>query len=101
MLVVANHLPVTDEYEAEFLELFEERVEQLRGRTGLEKVEILRQLDGRQYVIQAYWESRDAFERWRNSEDFEAAHANLPSEMFSGPNHLEIYELTREIETRN
>ncbi|MBX0323968.1 antibiotic biosynthesis monooxygenase [Halomicroarcula sp. F13] len=93
MLVVANHLPVAPEHEADFVELFEERVAQLGGRSGLEKVEILRQREGNQFVVQAYWESRDAFEQWRDSDDFVAAHADLPSEMFTGQNRLEIYDL--------
>lgn len=98
MLVVANHLPVAAEYEADFVELFEERVAQIRGRPGLKRVEILRHCDGDEFVVQAYWESRDAFEQWRDSDDFVAAHADLPSEMFLGGNRLEIYELAAEIE---
>ncbi|QIO23808.1 antibiotic biosynthesis monooxygenase [Haloarcula sp. JP-L23] len=94
MLVVANHLSVAAEHEADFVEVFEERVAQLRGRSGLERVEILRQREGNQFVVQAYWESRDAFEQWRDSDDFVDAHADLPSEMFTGPNRLEIYDLT-------
>jgi len=97
VLVVANHLPVAEEYQTEFVELFEERVDQTRGRSGLEKVEILRPVDGGRYVIQAYWQSRDAFDQWRNSEDFEAAHADLPAKLFTGANHLRIYDLAGEI----
>lgn len=100
MLVVANHLAVADGYEEKFVKLFEERAEQLRDQSGLKRVEILRPFDGDQYVIQAYWVSRDAFEQWRNSEEFEAAHADLPAEMFTGSNQLEIYEVTKEIEMK-
>lgn len=99
MLVVANHLAVANGYEEKFVELFEDRVDQLRGRPGLTKVEILRSFDGDEYVVQAYWESRDAFEQWRDSEDFEAAHADLPTEMFTGSNHLEVYELESTVRT--
>lgn len=99
MLVVANHLSVADGYEEKFVELFEERVDQIRGRAGLTEVEVLRPLDGDQYVVQAYWKSRDAFEQWRDSEDFEAAHADLPAEMFTGSNHLEVYELASTVRT--
>lgn len=99
MLVVTNRLPVAEGYGEEFLALFEERVEQIRARSGLKEVEILRPVDADQYVVQAYWESREAFEQWRTSEDFRAAHADLPSEMFTGPNQLDIYELAMNIKT--
>jgi heme-degrading monooxygenase HmoA len=93
MLVVANRLPVAEGHEDRFLQLFEERLDQIRARSGLREVEILRSVDTDEFVINAYWESREAFEQWRNSEDFETAHADLPTEMFTGPNRLDVYEL--------
>lgn len=98
MLVVANHLPVAEGSEEEFLELFEERLAQIKTRTGLEEVEILEPVDGNEFVIQAYWESRKAFEQWHDSEDFRAAHADLPTDMFAGPNKLDVYELAMTVD---
>lgn len=96
MLVVSNRLPVADGREDEFETLFKERASLAADRAGLQRVELLRPIDADTYVIQAYWESRDAFERWRTSEDFETAHADLPDDLFTGPNHLEIHELSGE-----
>lgn len=92
MFVVANRIPVTDGREEEFIELFEERTDQLSRRAGFEKVELLEPVDADHYIIHAYWESSDAFDEWRESSAFEDAHADLPSEMFAGSNRLESYE---------
>lgn len=98
MLVVANHLQVAEGYEEEFLDRFEQQAARIRGRPGLTKVEILRPVDADEFIIQAYWESKEAFDQWRTSDDFHAAHSNLPPEMFAGPNHLEIYESVMKIQ---
>jgi heme-degrading monooxygenase HmoA len=93
MLVVSNRLPVVAGREAEFEALFEERSGMAAERDGLRRLELLQPVEAETYVIQAYWESWDAFERWRASADFETAHADLPDDLFSGPNQLEIHEL--------
>lgn len=98
MLVVANYLSVAEGYEEKFIDLFEQQVAQMPAQEGLQEVEILRPVAADQYVILSSWESREAFDRWRNSDDFQAAHANLPMDMFEGPNRLEIYEQAAKIE---
>ena len=46
------------------------------------------------YVVLTYWESEEAFRKWRESEDFRQAHANRPpKEMFAGPNVFEMHEV--------
>lgn len=92
MFVVENRIPVTDGREEEFVELFEERTNQLSRRAGFEKVELLESVDADHYVIHAYWESNDAFEQWRESDAFRDAHADLPPEMFAGSNRIESFE---------
>lgn len=102
MLIVANRLPVASGREEEFVELFEERLEEIREQAGFERVELLApaEWEGEQdcYVIQAYWASREDFERWRDSDAFRRAHADFPSELFAGSNRIEIYELTAEFD---
>lgn len=98
MLVVANHLAVADGRDEEFIDLFEARLEEIRGRPGLEQVEILRAVEEDRFVIQAYWGSAEAFEQWRGSEAFREAHADLPEELFAEPNRLELYEPVMSIE---
>lgn len=92
MLVVANHLAVADGRDEEFIDLFETRLEDIRGRPGLEQVEILRAVEEDRFVIRAYWDSQAAFDRWRDSEAFREAHADIPEAMFDEPNRLELYE---------
>lgn len=97
MLVVANRIPVAEGQEAAFIERFEEQSEGIRDRPGFQGVELLSPVDADYHVIQAYWDSREAFEQWRNSRDFEEAHADIPDELFDGDNQLEIYERKLEI----
>lgn len=98
MFVAVNRIPVVDGCDDEFREAFEERTQHIRQQPGLHRVELLRPVDAEQYIIQAYWESRAAFDQWRNSEAFQAAHADLSEGLFAGSNHLELYECTGEIE---
>lgn len=97
MLVVANRIPVAEGQESAFIERVEEQSEDIRDRPGFQGVEVLSPIDADYHVIQAYWESREAFDRWRNSRDFEKAHADIPAELFDGDNELEIYERTLEV----
>ncbi|WP_227380649.1 antibiotic biosynthesis monooxygenase family protein [Haladaptatus halobius] len=101
MFVVANRIPVTEGHEEEFIELFEERTNRLSRRAGFEKVELLEPIDADYYIIHAYWESSDAFEQWRESEAFQEAHSDLPSEIFAGSNHIESYERAETVKNEN
>lgn len=94
MLVVANRIPVVDGREHEFEELFVSRTRTVERPPGLQRVELLRPLEADEYVIQAYWDSREAFEDWRSSNAFQLAHKDLPADMFAGSNELDLYELT-------
>lgn len=101
MFVVTNRLPVADGREADFVDLFEERIDRMRRRAGFERVELLAPVDTDHYIIQAYWESSAAFERWRESNAFREAHADLPLAMFDGSNQVETYERAVTVETES
>lgn len=92
MLVVANRLPVAEGQADRFEEFFEKRAALADDQPGCERVDLLRPVDADYYVIQAVWESRSAFERWRTSEAFEAAHEGIPEDLFTDSNQLEIYK---------
>ncbi|MDY6818186.1 MAG: antibiotic biosynthesis monooxygenase [Halobacteriales archaeon] len=92
MYVVENRLSVVEEFEEDFIERFETQFEQIRQQDGLERVELLIPKESDHYVIKAYWDSQDAFERWRHSEAFQRAHEDIPEEMFTEPNQLNTYE---------
>lgn len=80
-------------------DLFEQRVHEATNQPGCRRVELLTTIDADYHVIQAYWESQEAFKAWRSSDAFQNAHADLPPDLFAGPNQLELYELTTEINT--
>ena len=41
-----------------------------------------------------WWESKEAFERWTNSEEFQRGHSRGASkEWFSRPNEFQLYEV--------
>lgn len=92
MLVVTNRLPVADGQEERFEAFFADRAALADGQPGCERVDLLRPVEADYYVIQAFWKSRAAFERWRASEAFQTAHDDIPDDLFTGPNTLEIYE---------
>lgn len=97
MLVVQNRLPVAEGREGEFEALFEQRTQLASEQPGFEGLELLRSVDDPSYVIQAYWDSRESFEAWRSSEAFESAHADLPADLFEGPNELRLYEVVMDL----
>ena len=94
MIVVANRIPVAKGYEKAFEERFGKRLRLVESAPGFLRNEILRPIRGDHYVVLVYWETREAFEAWSQSDAFRQAHAeHPPAQMFSGPNVLEIYEV--------
>jgi heme-degrading monooxygenase HmoA len=52
---------------------------------------------GDQYVVMTYWRSKEDFEHWTASQAHIEAHANPPPKAaFTGPNKLELHEITAE-----
>lgn len=97
MFVVQNRLPVAEGREAEFEEVFERRTQVVSQQPGFDRLQLLRATETRSYIIQAYWETREAFEQWRSSEAFERAHENIPDDMFDGPNDLRLFDVVSEM----
>lgn len=94
MICVVNRIPVAEGHEEAFEERFKSRAFKVDQTPGFLRNEILRPLQSDYYLVKTYWEDVPAFENWIGSDAFEAAHANRPpSEMFSGPNVLEIHEV--------
>jgi len=96
MFVVTNHLPVADGREDDFEELFEERAGSVARRPGVRRLELLRPAEAGSYAVRAYWSSREAFGRWRASDEFRAVHADLPDGLLDGSNRIESHELAVE-----
>lgn len=96
MIVVANRVPVAKGFEQDFEKRFEKRLGAVDQSPGFIRHEILRPIMGDFYVVMTYWESKEAFEAWTQSESFRQAHANpAPKEMFAGRNVLEIHEVVQ------
>jgi len=102
MIVVANRFRVAEDYEEEFVERFEDSSSSLADHEGFVRFELLTPEshphgETETHVAMTYWESREAFRAWTQSEDFEASHSgDAPEEMFTAPNELEIHSVAVE-----
>ncbi|KQR40972.1 antibiotic biosynthesis monooxygenase [Deinococcus sp. Leaf326] len=97
MITVANRIYVNPEYHDQFAERFRERAGLVDGMPGFVANHVLRPTkEGEPFVVLTFWESREAFEAWTQSDAFRQGHArsgSLPREAFSGPNVLEMHEV--------
>ncbi len=103
MIVVCNRIPVAKGQETEFEKLFLERDDSKRkhpvgASPGFIRNDILRPIQGEPYVVLTYWESREHFEAWTNSESFKEAHGGRSRpEIFAGKPNLEIHEVIKSV----
>lgn len=104
MIVVSNRVPIAKGHEAEFAARFQDRAGLVEHHHGFVRLEILRpetimlqgqQIGGSDYhVVMTYWERKEDFVAWTESEDFRTAHSQRqPKEMFAGPNVFEMHEI--------
>ena len=104
MIVVSNRIAVAKGQEAEFAARFRNRAGLVEHHPGFVRLEILRPepimlhgqpMGGSDYhVVLTYWEHKEDFVAWTESEDFRTAHSQrLPKEMFAGPNVFEMHEI--------
>ena len=91
MFVVANRVPVAEEWKAEFEERFAKRAGEIESQEGFVRMQILRPVsDGAPYSVLTTWETEEAFKNWIGSPDFMLAHQNpMPKEAFSGKPSME------------
>jgi heme-degrading monooxygenase HmoA len=91
VVVVINRLQVPAGYEGRLEEGFR-RSSGLAGFPGFGGFELLRNQAGGEYLVVTRWESREAFERWLQSESFQRAHERTNPE--SGvTSTLAVYEV--------
>ena len=104
MIVVSNRVPVAKGRGAEVAARFRDRAGMVEHHPGFVRLEILRperitlhghQMGGSDYhVVLTYWECKEDFVAWTESEDFRTAHSQQPpKEMFAGPNVFEMHEI--------
>lgn len=110
MVVVSNRIPVAPGYEREFEQRFEGRARLVEKHPGFIRLEILRPLPihmhgkdmgGSDYfVVLTYWQTKEDFIHWTESDSFREAHSNRPpKEMFAGPNVFEMHEIIQHVGT--
>ncbi|BDP41955.1 antibiotic biosynthesis monooxygenase [Deinococcus aetherius] len=99
MITVANRIYVNPAYHDQFEARFRERAGLVDGMPGFVANHVLRPTgEGEPFVVLTFWESREAFEAWTNSDAFRQGHARsgtLPKDAFTGPNVLEIHEVVQ------
>ena len=97
MVAVANRIHVNPEYAEQFEDRFRNRAHLVDGMPGFISNKVLRPTKSDQpYVVLTFWESREHFKNWVNSEEFQKGHArsgSLPKGAFTGSSHLEIHEV--------
>jgi heme oxygenase (mycobilin-producing) len=100
MITVANRLYVAREFAERFEARFRDRAGLVDQMPGFISNQVLRPVNpGDPYVVLTWWESREAFRMWTESDEFRQGHARsgtLPSEAFTGPNKLEIHEVIQD-----
>lgn len=101
MLVVANRIPVASGYEDQFEARFGSDTG-LSEQPGFIRNFVLRPIQGDYYTVMTFWESREQFDRWTESDHFRQRHrGSLPPEAYRGRPTLEIYEAVRDTEAQD
>lgn len=99
MFVVTNHVSIADASGRRYEMDVEEHAERyLVGHPGFRLLELLSPETDGDYLLLAYWDSETAFERWAETDDFEAAHDELLETMFLGPDCVDQYQSASSIE---
>lgn len=93
MIIVMNRIPVAEGREQDFEETFMTRDRAVDQMPGFIDMQVLRPAEGRTYVVLTRWQSRDAFQRWTESEAFTSAHRKQNPGLAEARPTLEIYEV--------
>ena len=97
MIAVANRIYVHPEYAEAFETRFQNRAGMVDKMEGFMSNQVLRPTaEGDPYVVLTFWESRDAFLNWVNSDAFKKGHARsgtMPEDAFPRESKLEIHEV--------
>ncbi len=93
LIIVMNRIPVAAGREKEFEETFMRRDRAVDQVPGFIDMQVLRPAEGNTYVVLTRWNSREAFEKWTQSEAFLAAHRKQSPGLSESRPVLEIYEV--------
>ena len=104
MFVVSNRILVAEGHEEEFAARFRQRAGLVEGHPGFVRLEICRpvrisvhghEMGGSAYhVVLTYWQRKEDFLAWVQSDDFRTAHGQrTPHGMFAGESVFELHEV--------
>ena len=95
MFIVANRIPVAQEWQGEFENRFRKRVGEIDKQPGFVSMQILKPIsEDAPYVVFTTWQDENAFNEWIKSEDFKISHQNpLPREAFTGKPVMEKHQV--------
>lgn len=95
MFIVANRIPITQEWQGEFENRFRKRAGEIDKQPGFVSMQILKPIsEDTPYVVLTNWQDENAFNEWIKSEDFKLAHQNpLPREAFTGKPVIEKHQV--------
>lgn len=95
MFIVANRIPVAQEWQSEFEDRFRKRAGEINKQPGFVSMQILKPVsEDAPYVVHTHWQDENAFKAWVKSEDFKLAHQNpLPREAFTGKPVIEKHQV--------
>ena len=95
MFIVANRIPVAQEWQGEFENRFQKRAGEIDKQPGFVSMQILKPVsEDAPYVVFTTWQDENAFNEWIKSEDFKISHQNpLPREAFTGKPVMEKHQV--------
>ena len=102
MIVTANRIPVNPEFADAFEARFANRAGLVDNMPGFVANYVLRPATpDTPYIVLTYWESKEHFDAWVNSDAFKQGHArsgSLPREAYTGRNQFEMFEVVTSTE---
>lgn len=100
MFIAMNRFRVAPGRGDDFERIWRERDTYLDGVPGFMRFALLRGEDG-EYVSHSMWASREAFDRWTNSDSFRKSHAQSSlSGILAGPPAIGLYDAILEQEAK-
>lgn len=93
LIVVSNRVQVPEDR----VEAFVDRLRTdhgIEGQPGFQGLKLLSPIDAEGHVTMTFWDSREAYETWRDGTAFERAHDDSSADQaFERPNEVEIHEV--------
>ena len=101
MINVANRIPIAKGFEKAFEDRFKGRARKVDRMQGFIRNEVLKPIESDYYIVLTYWENKETFTTWTESNEFKESHKNKPpADIFSGPNIFEMHEVIDSSESK-